>query len=140
MSRPNLDNMPTLDSGKKNWDAKANQALEDIKELIEEGPFPLRTYGTGDTPPAASSFDRCLLVKNDVSIGWHLQLSDGSTYLIIPTQAAHVARLTDNSGGTPGSTVESTSVTVADNNFATILAKIDAIQDALEANGVMAGS
>ena len=138
MSRPNLSAMPSVDAGQLAWDAKVNQALEDIKAIIEDGPFPIAEYGTAEALPAAGSYDRCIAAKDDATIGWHVRLSDGSSWLILPTQAAHVSRLTDNSGGTAGSSVESTGSGTADDNFATILAKLGAIQDALEASGVMA--
>lgn len=68
-----------------------------------------------------------------------MRLSDGTNWLIVPTQSAHVSRLMDNSGGTAGGTVESIEDSTADDNFASLLAKLDAIQNALEASGVMAG-
>lgn len=140
MSRPNLDGQPRVDSGKKNWDAKINQALDDLEAIIEDGPWPVKTYGIGISLPAASSYDRCILARNDTTLGWHLMISSGIEWRTIPTRSDHVTRLTDSTGGTPGSSLVSTGSGAADNNFASLLAKIDEIQNALEASGVMAGS
>lgn len=137
MAKKDLDSLPEISSGKQAWDVTVQDALEQIRAFLTQTTLPVPEPGTN---PVASQHDRSIYMK-DVGGGvWHLHFSDGSALKLIPNQATHVTRLTDSTGGTPGTSLESTGSGTADDNFASLLAKIDELQAALEASGAMAAS
>jgi len=77
-----------------------------------------------------------------VASGGVLNIETGGVFKANGTQAAAVASLTDNSGGTANDTVEDVPAAYNEaalaNNFADLTAKINAILSALRGAGVIA--
>lgn len=81
-----------VSSGKQGWDA----TLDDDLKLVFEGPVPLFE----GSAPSAGQNDRGLMATNDVTAGWVPYFSDGTSWRIIPKQAAAVSAFSDSIGGT----------------------------------------
>jgi len=58
------------------------------RAIIEDVPFPLKQFGTGDPLPPPGTHEQCIAAKDDATIGWHIQISATSAWRIVPTQAA----------------------------------------------------
>jgi hypothetical protein len=90
MARPLIN--VSISSGIQGWDA----AVNDNFEIFTEGPWPVYEKAVGNEsnltatfPPG--SFDRCVLFVNHSTLGWTPYFSNGSTWEIIPAQAASQA-------------------------------------------------
>ena len=77
MARPTI---PTITAGQEGWDALIN----DIITALTQTPLPVAEYADSASFPAASSYDRCIVVATDTS---KLYISNGSTWELVGTQS-----------------------------------------------------
>jgi hypothetical protein len=81
MARPEL---PDIDAGLEAWDA----LLEQWKDILTDGPFPIKFYATVSALPAAGADNlNCLAVTLDTKELWH---SDGTAWRIVGGGTGHV--------------------------------------------------
>lgn len=70
------------------WDGPVTDNFDAIKDIFIDNPMPVKEYALAAALPTASNFDRCIVIKEDATAGWLIRFSDGSTWRIVPTQAA----------------------------------------------------
>lgn len=112
MTKPTFSPVAIL-AAIEGWDAPVTDNFSALEDLITD-PWPLDEYVIAATPPAASSYDRCIIAREDATAGWLLAVSDGSNWKLIPKQAAAQADST------------AASVTDLKNDFNALLAKLRA--------------
>jgi len=124
MARPSFD---TIAATAEQWDAVVDANFD----LIGATPVPIAVYANLAALPAASAYDDCLAVLADVD---RLVVSDNANWRVVPTEAATVANLVDNSTGTSGgNTIAAvTSIATAADAVATLAAKINQILTSLK--------
>jgi hypothetical protein len=139
MARPAKND---IDSGIQNW----HQKIDDNDEALFNGPLPIHEH-TGDesdlqsTFPAAS-FDRCLVMVDHSTLGWSIYGSNGTSWQRVALlDAEAVTALTDSTGGSANDTLVAISGSGDDtninNNFADLVAKVNAIRTALVNHGLL---
>lgn len=87
MSKPTFSPIGIL-AAIEGWDGPVSDNFDALKTLLIDGPFPLKEYAIADTLPTASNYDRCIAARENATAGWLIALSNGTTFRLIPVQAA----------------------------------------------------
>lgn len=139
MARPTKND---INSGNQGWDGE----MDDNDEVLFNGPFPMHQH-TGNESDLASTYpanqyDRCWIMVNHSTLGWTYYVSDGTNWQLEGRlTATAITALTDSTGGTANDTLVAISGTGDDadinNNFADLVAKINALRTVLVNNGMV---
>lgn len=133
MARPTLA-LATISSLNQGWDGDVDDDFSDLQGFLQPGTtagFPVPQFLVADTRPTAGNNDRCIIAKEQSAGVWRFELSNGSSWLVIPIEAATEAAITDNSGGTSGG-----NTIAAITNPADAPATADILRDDLVANTI----
>ena len=132
MSRPTLS-LKVISSLNNSWDGDTDDNFSDVSDIILQVStgWPLHEEADPPSRPAAASNDRCAIATEVTAGEWRIELSDGTSWLVIPVEAAHENPVTDNGGGTGGGDTIAVITDPADTP-----ASADALRDDLVANSL----